>query len=166
MKPINRLLILFVVFVPALASAQGYYGPGPGSPYPSGFHHRMGRLAWGFSVGLGGMNDNGSTVTSCDNCNYNPATIEFDGHIGGMLSPRFALLFEVQANAQTIHSDAENGDTILTQSVAMVAGQYWLTPIFWIKGGIGLANLQASDGGYFQEDLGNGLGMRERSASS
>ena len=160
MKPIKTLLVLAVMLAPGLVAAQGYYGGGYGqSRIPGGFHDRTGRLAWGFSVGLGGMHDDGNNVTSCDNCNYNPLTLEVDGHIGGMLSPRFALLFEGQVNAQTIHSDAQNGDTVLTQSTAMIAGQYWITPQFWLKGGIGLANLQSQDSGYFQQDLGSGLAI-------
>ena len=37
----------------------------------------------------------------------------------------------------------------------MIAGQFWLTPQLWIKGGIGFANLQADDA-YFTYDVGNG----------
>ena len=89
MKPTKTLLVLALMLVPAIASAQrgGYYGAAPGRrrELPGGFHNRMGRLAWGFSVGLGGMHDAGSKVTSCNNCNYNPIAVEVDGHIGGFL---------------------------------------------------------------------------------
>jgi hypothetical protein len=161
MKPIKTLALLAFLLAPGLAAAQGYYGgSGPGyynnpPPNPGGFHQRQGRLAWGFSLGLGGMHDAGSNVTSCNNCNYNPMALEFDGHIGGMLSPRFALLGEFQVNAQTVHSDVYDGDTILSQNVLMIAGQYWLTPQLWIKGGIGFAHLQADDA-YFQYELADG----------
>jgi hypothetical protein len=161
MKPIKTLALLAFLLAPGLAAAQGYYGgSGPGyynnpPPNSGGFHQRQGRLAWGFSLGLGGMHDAGSNVTSCNNCNYNPLAVEFDGHIGGMLSPRFALLGEFQVNAQTVHSDAYDGDTILSQNVLMIAGQYWLTPQLWIKGGIGFAHLQADDS-YFQYELADG----------
>ena len=107
------------------------------------------------AIGLGGMHDAGSNVTSCNNCNYNPIAVEVDGHIGGMLRPRFALMGEAQVNAQTVHSDVYDGDTIISQNVLMIAGQYWLTPQLWIKGGIGLANLQA-DNAYFTYDVGSG----------
>lgn len=157
MKPIKRLLVLAVLAVPGLAGAQGYYGGGYGPPpVPGGFHNRTGRLAWGFSVGLGGMHDDGSDITMCDNCNYSPVTVEVDGHIGGMLSPRFALLGEFQGNAQTVHSDAFNGDTILTQSAIMLAGQFWVTPQLWIKGGIGFAHLDAQDSFGNAWDFGGG----------
>ena len=60
---------------------------------PGGFHNRTGRLTWGFSIGLGGMHDDGSGITTATTATYSPA-LEVDGHIGGMLSPRFALMFE------------------------------------------------------------------------
>ncbi len=163
MKPIKSLLVLAMMVVPGVAAAQGYYGgSGPGyynqpqqQQLPGGFHNRTGRLAWGFSIGLGGMHDDGSAITSCNNCDYNPVAVEADGHIGGFLTPRFALMGEVQVNAQTVHSDAYDGDTILSQNVLMIAGQYWLTPQLWIKGGIGFAHLQADDY-YFVYDVGSG----------
>lgn len=115
-------------------------------------------MTLGGAIGLGGMSDNGSAITSCDNCNYNPAAFEIDGHIGGMLSPRFALMFEGQVNLQTIHSDLRNGDTTLSQGAAMLAGQVWLLPVLWLKGGLGFSRLQTDDT-YFTEDLGGGLAV-------
>jgi hypothetical protein len=149
----KSLIVLALVLVPGLAAAQGYYNQP--SRVPGGFHDRTGRLMWGGSIGLGGMHDNGSNITSCGNCNYNPLAVEGDFHVGGMLGPRFALMFEAQGNAQPVHSDLYNGDTFLTQSTAMIAGQYWLTPQLWIKGGLGFAHLQADDS-YFTSDLGSG----------
>jgi hypothetical protein len=156
MKPIKSLLVLAIMCAPALASAQGYYnGRGQAQPVPGGFHNRMGRLSWGFGVGLGGMHDGGSAITSCANCDVKPLALELDAHIGGMITPRFALLFEAQVNGQTIHSDFRNGDTTLTQGAAMVAAQFWLLPQLWIKGGLGVANLQVDDT-YVTEDFGTG----------
>jgi hypothetical protein len=159
MKPTKILVTLTFLLVPGLAAAQGYYGgggPGYNNPPPSsdGFHPRAGRLAWGFGLGLGGMHDSGSNITACNNCDYNPLAGEFDFHIGGMLSNRFALLGEFQGNAQTVISDYYD-DTVLSQSALMIAGQYWLTPQLWIKGGIGIAHLQADDS-YVVYDIDNG----------
>jgi hypothetical protein len=142
MKPIKSLLVFSAIMLaPALAAAQPYYGPAPAYREPGGFHHRANRLTFGISFGVGGMHDGGSGLTGCDNCNYNPLAGEIDGHIGGMLNSRLALLFEAQANIQNVHSDAVNGDTTVTQSTAMVALQYWLAPILWVKGGLGFAHL-------------------------
>jgi hypothetical protein len=160
MKPTKTLLVLALVLVPGLAAAQGYYGPGPGGPQPvpGGFHNRAGRLAWGFSIGLGGMHDDGSNITACTNCDYNPLAVEADFHLGGMLSPRFALLFELQVNGQQISQGSlSSNDVTLTQSALMIAGQFWVTPQLWIKGGLGWAHLDANDNtNQVQFDLGGG----------
>jgi hypothetical protein len=157
MKPIKLLVLLALLLAPAVASAQ-YYSTGPGYGYGGGphFHHRWGRLAWGFSVGLGGMHDDGNNITSCDNCN-NAVAFEADAHIGGMLSDRFALLLEGQVNGRTVHIDSTNGDTVITQNTAMIAGQYWLLPMVWIKGGVGVAGLQADS--QYVTDYGTGFAL-------
>jgi len=159
MKPIKSLLILALVLAPAVASAQGYYARGP---VEGGFHNRTGRLSLGFSLGLGFMNEGGSRV-QCDNCsNPTPLAGELNFHVGLMMSPRFALLFEAQGDVQTIHSDQLNGDTTLTQGAAMIAGQYWVTPIVWIKGGVGLAHLsidQAVWNGSVSQPVSDGIAL-------
>jgi len=151
MKPTKSLLVLAVLLVPGLAAAQGYYGGGPGysSPaqntqLPGGFHNRQGRIAYGGSIGLGGMHDSGSNVTTCTTCNYNPIAIELDGHIGGFLTPRFALMAEGQINAQSVEATGYD-DTVLSMNSLMIAGQYWLTPQLWIKGGVGISQLYADN---------------------
>jgi hypothetical protein len=141
-----------MVVGPAIASAQGYYG---NAMDPGGFHHRANRLVYGGSIGLGVMNDSGDRIT-CNNCNTNPVAFEADGHIGGMLNSRLALLFEVQINGQLISADTGTGpgDQTLVQSAAMLAIQYWLTPQFWIKGGAGLSNLHI-DSAYYGDAPGS-----------
>lgn len=157
MKPIKSLLVLAIVCAPVVASAQGYYRGRPTEPkLTGGFHNRVGHLTVGFGVGLGGMSVNGDSV-DCGSCDFNPAAFEVDAHIGGVLTPRFALMLELQANGQVIDSDFY-GDTTLTQGAAMIAGQVWLLPVLWLKGGIGFSNLQIDDG-YFTDDLGNGVAV-------
>lgn len=142
-----------LLFAPAVAAAQpsAYPPPPPGGPgpgyyaapptLPGGFHDRMGRLALGFSIGLGGMSTSEGQVP-CSGCDYNPAAFEVDFHVGGMIAPRLALMLEVQANGQTVQSVAGGEGTVtLVQGTAMAAAQYWLTPKLWIKGGIGAAHL-------------------------
>lgn len=147
MKPIKSLLVLAMMVVPGVAAAQGYYGgSGPGfynqpssTTLPGGFHNRQGRLAWGGNIGLGAMHDDIGDI-DCENCS--DVSFEVAGHIGGFIGPRLALMAELQANGQTL-SVGDYGDTeTLVQSALMVAAQYWLTPQFWIKGGIGFANLR------------------------
>lgn len=162
MKPIKALLVLAIVCcVPALASAQGYYygsGGGGRGLLPGGFHNRVGHLTVGGAIGLGGMSDNGSAITSCDNCDYNPLAFEADAHIGAVVAPRVALMLELQFNGQTIHSSFRNGDTVLGQGAAMFAGQFWILPVLWVKGGIGFSHLQA-DNDFVTQDLGNGFAV-------
>lgn len=157
MKFTRTLPILLVLLSSQIAAAQspGYYSQP--APNTGGFHNRAGRMAVGGSLGVGGMRDNGSGITNCDNCQTGPA-IEFDGHIGGMVNPRLALMFEGQVNARVVHSNFYDADTMLIQSAAMFAGQYWITPMLWVKGGLGFANLRADDT-YIVYDYGTGLAI-------
>jgi len=145
MKLIKSFLVLAFVSLPTLASAQpAYYVPRA----EGGFHARAGALAWGIGAGLGGMSDNGADV-ACNGCNYNPLAGEFDFHIGGMVNHRMAILFEFQVNGQTIEADA-GGSQTLEQAAFMGAIQYWLTPIIWIKGGLGVTRLIVDDSDFGQ----------------
>jgi hypothetical protein len=67
-------------------------------------------------------------------------------------------MLELQGNGQTIHSSARDGDTTLSQGAAMFAGQFWILPILWIKGGIGFSHLQADDA-FVTQELGSGLAV-------
>jgi hypothetical protein len=113
---------------------------------PGGFHDRTGRLAFGGSLGLGGMHDDFGDI-DCANCDS--VAVELGGHLGGFVSPRLALMGEVQLNGQTLQVNNDGTDTSLVQSALMFAAQYWVTPQLWIKGGIGFANLQLQDSDAF-----------------
>lgn len=155
MKPIKSLLVLAILFAPALASAQRYYRGNSSPMAPGGFHNRTNRLTFGVGLGVGFMHDGGSAITSCFNCDVEPWAVEADFHIGGMLTPRFALMFEAQGNLQTIQANDFDEDTVLTQGAGLFAAQFWVLPQFWIKGGIGFAHLQVDDT-YFVDDFGSG----------
>jgi hypothetical protein len=155
MKPMLSLAVLGgLCLIPALAMAQpgttggggrGYYSQPPTAP--GGFKLRHGQLAIGFGVGLGGMTVDQNDV-SCDTCEYNPIGLEGDFHIGGMLSDRFGLMLELQGNAETV-SDTVYETTTLVQTAAMIAGQYWVTPRLWLKGGIGWTHLSYEYDDYY-----------------
>jgi len=153
MNPLKSLVLVGLVaaiptLAPSEASAQpAYYnrpgGPPPNSQLPGGFHNRQGRLMFGFSAGVGGMHDDFGDI-ECDGCQTLAGQIS--GHIGGFIGPRFALMLEVQANIQQITASRSGEDDLfLTQGAAMIAGQWWLTPQLWVKGGVGFANLQVED---------------------
>lgn len=144
------LVALFaVIALPAVAAAQpagggGYYAGGaPVSP----FHPRGGTAMGGFSIGLGGMNVNGDEV-ECASCDYSPIGVEFDAHIGGMLSDRFGLALELQVNAETIEDSAYETSS-LAQSTVMISGQYWINRQLWVKGGLGLSHLSVEGTDYY-----------------
>jgi len=153
MKPIKSLFVLAILCVPALASAQGYYGPRyQGTTVPGGFHNRAGRLTFGFGGGLGGMHDDTGSIT-CANCEFNTLSFEGDFHLGGMINPRLGLMFEGQINSQQI--DDRGGGAFLSQGAGMFAAQFWVLPQLWIKGGVGFASLRVDDT-VFITDVGTG----------
>ena len=126
--------------VPAYAPPPPGYGPPPGPPpVRGGFHDRAGRISLGFSLGLGQMQIDDSDV-GCTGCDGDPVSFSADAHIGWMMSPRLALLFEAHGVGQVIQENEVFTDT-LVQSTALVGAQYWVTPQLWIKGGIGAASL-------------------------
>ena len=147
-----------LVATPVIAAAQpssapppppggGYYAGQPAQP-TGGFHDRQGRPMLGFSIGLGNMKADNQDVV-CGTCDYNPIAFEGDFHVGGMLSPRFGLMLELQANGKVV-DDSSYGTTTETQVAAMIAGQYWVSPRLWLKGGIGAAHLSFEyDDGYY-----------------
>jgi hypothetical protein len=155
--------------LPALAAAQpsaapppppgggGYYAGQPAAP-TGGFHQRQGRPMIGFGIGLGNLQIDDNDV-GCPSCDYDPVAFEGDFHIGGMLSPRFGLMLELQANGQVV-DETSYGPTTLTQVTAMVAGQYWVSPRLWIKGGIGAAHLAFDyNDGYESEPIDDGAAV-------
>jgi hypothetical protein len=82
-----------------------------------------------------------------------------------LINRRLALLFEFQGYQQRVQLD-EASET--TQMFALGAVQYWITPRFWVKGGLGYANLSThydsvSEGG---SGFGSGAPSTTSSASS
>src|SRR5207253_10416943 len=64
-----------------------------------------------------------------------------EAHIGGMLNPRTALMFDAWTNIHPVPgTDANTTSTIITGAL-----QLWLNDIIWLKGGLGLGNTQATD---------------------
>ena len=139
---------------PPSGGGGGYYGP---PPPQSAFFHRRG-LAIGFGFGVGGMEAESGPI-ECLNCDYEPAAFAYDFHVGGMINPRLAILFEIWGSGQQLDAD---GTMLLMQNLMMVAAQYWLTPQLWIKGGVGAAHLTVSyDDGYEadSESIDDGAGI-------
>jgi hypothetical protein len=140
MQLIKSLLAVALIIAPRVAAAQS--APVPSEP--DAFHGRHG-LTLGVSAGLGYMRDNGSTIV-CSGCDGGAITGMLEAHIGAMLGSRFALLLEIQGNAQQIAVDATSGQSAtLRQVLVLGAVQLWVTPRFWLKLGLGAANLDVLD---------------------
>jgi hypothetical protein len=139
----------------SIAEAQGYpppyYPPPPPPPPPHGVY-RAG-LVFGFSGGIGGV-----SASNCgDECGVAGS---LEGHLGGMIGPRTALLFEIWGNDHPWTDSAGNSrETINTFFTGAL--QYWLTDILWVKGGAGFAEIRATvDTGYgYSADVGDGSGF-------
>lgn len=134
---------------PPPSTTPGYYpaSPPPPSSYGPGYHRRG--LTLGVSLGIGGM-DSDTGAIYCDGCDYQPVAGGGSFHIGGMLNPRLALLFEVWSTGKQLDAVGANS---LWQHLVMVAAQYWVSPQLWLKGGIGFAHLSLQyDDGYYYED--------------
>ncbi len=138
------------------ATAQGYAQPGPpppptyqqpnyGPPAPIGIQ-RDGFVI-GFSLGAGAL-----TNDQCESCDsLEGAAAEF--HLGFMVSPQLALLVEGYGLS---HAEL---NTTLTQSTGVFAAQYWVSPKFWLKGGLGSGHISLSN------DLGEELAVSEEGAA-
>jgi hypothetical protein len=114
---------------------QPYYPPPPPPPPPHGVY-RSG-LVYGFSVGVGSIGS-----SNCGDACGAAGLLEF--HIGGMINPRTALLFEVWG-ADHPWTGPEGDYDETTNSFLSVALQYWVTDLIWVKGGVGAATLRLTD---------------------
>lgn len=129
----------------------GYYAAPP-PHHESAFFDRRG-LTVGFGFGFGNMATDSGPI-GCSDCSYTPLAGAVDFHIGGMLSPRLAVLLEIWGVIRPLDSQ---GFESLQQTAMMVAAQYWLSPKLWLKGGIGAAVLELTyDDGYDSEPLDDG----------
>jgi hypothetical protein len=127
--------LLLVGAAPAHAQyRRGYYYPPPPPPPAYGVY-RQG-LVLGFGLGFGALSAEGCG----DVCG---GAFSAEGHIGGMLNPQLALVFDAWTTVHPI----PNTDTDTTNTLFTGALQFWVTPIFWLKGGVGL--------GYTHQDSAN-----------
>jgi hypothetical protein len=109
-----------------------YYG-GPPGYYPTAY--RSGVVA-GLGVGVGALN--------ADACGSDcGGGLSLEGHLGGMIDPRMALMFDAWA---IFHSNPEFNSTT-TSGIYTGALQFWLAPIVWLKGGLGVGNTHIDEPG-------------------
>jgi hypothetical protein len=136
------VVLLTVLGSVSAAQAQGYpppYYPPPPPPPPHGVF-RAG-LVWGFALGLGAVDSANCPPNGCG------GAFAVEGHLGGMISPRAAIMFEAWGADHPYSLAGNDHETI--NSFWTGAAQFWLNEIFWVKGGVGVAVLrETSDCGY------------------
>jgi hypothetical protein len=114
------------------SAAQAQYAPRPyyAPPPPPRGVYRSG-LVIGFAFG-------GGAITA-DNCSTCGGAGGFEGHIGGMINPRLALMAEVWGLYRPI-----DGGT-LAHVIYGGAIQYWVADIVWLKGDLGGGSISFED---------------------
>ena len=65
-------------------------------------------------------------------------------HIGGMVSPRLAIMGDFWEAGRYYSGDAVLGSGGLYNGIYTLAAQFWLNDIIWVKGGIGFGHIQIS----------------------
>jgi hypothetical protein len=152
------LAMIIVLGTTSVAHAQyqspGYYNappprygypPPPPPPPPRGMY-RQGLIV-GFALGGGGIEGN-CGIGFCG------GAVSGEFHIGGMLNPRLAMMFDLWGNARNIDGTTDT----FSQTFWTVAGQYWIADIVWLKGGLGISHVQVSDVyGAYQDDTALGV---------
>ena len=151
MKSAKPLALAFgITLATLLANAprvQAQYGYPPPPP-PRGMYR--GGLTFGGSVGAGSI--------SSQNCGpYCGGAGMIEGHIGGMLNPRLALMGDFWGGFHPWDDGLGTGTTY--HGLYTLAAQYWATPILWFKGGLGFSQLQYGYDGSYNEANESGTGL-------
>jgi hypothetical protein len=117
----------------SVSAAQAQYAPRPyyAPPPPRGVY-RSG-LVFGGSIGAGATASSGCGV-------YCGGSGMIEGHLGGMLNPRLALVGDFFGSVHPWDDGIYTGQTY--QGLFTFAAQYWATDILWLKGGVGFSHLQ------------------------
>jgi hypothetical protein len=149
------VVLLTVLGSVSIAEAQGYpppyYPPPPPPPPPHGVY-RAG-LVFGFSGGVGAIHTN-----NCGDACGVAGLLE--GHIGGMINPRMALMLEIWGADHPFSAGGSSFETI--NSFFTGAAQYWVNDIVWIKGGLGFAEIREDFNSYgygYTSNSSSGFGL-------
>ncbi len=97
-------------------------------------------------MGFGEMTSDAGEF-NCNGCE--PVAVSLDLHAGKMLNPKLALQAELWIQVQSLDA---NQYASISQTMFMLAGQYWVHPRVWLKGGLGITSLGYSyDDGFVEE---------------
>lgn len=124
--------------IPAAAQAQDPYAPAhqPVQNVRSG-------LIFGFGIGGGELSCEDVSSEGDGPCDGVTEAGSFDVHLGGMLTPRLALMGDLWVMGHT-----EDFLTV-SQTISTAAVQYWVLPRVWVKAGLGGAHARFSYNGPF-----------------
>lgn len=136
----------------SLSEAAAQYGQPP--PYYPPPPPPRGVYRSGMLIGVGG----GFGAVAAENCgDACGGALAGEFHIGGMLNPRLAVMFEIWGAA---HPWSDGGYNRTTSNTFMTGAlQYWLTDIVWLKGGMGLGYMRISTEGVFIDGDETGLAI-------
>lgn len=127
--------------IPAAAQADPY---GPSSPnYIGPVQNQRRGLILGFGVGGGELSCEDISENGDGPCEGVTEAGSIDFHVGGMLTPRLAILGDVWVMGHT-----EDNLTV-SQTITTAAVQFWVLPRLWIKGGLGGAHARFTYDGLF-----------------
>ena len=141
---VGAFVVCGVVLAAAAAYAQpGTYYPPPPPPGQYGYYAPPpppppGPIRDGLVLGFG----LGGGAISCEDCDDSLGAAGGEFHIGGMLTPQLALLFDASV---LIHELENTNGATLSQVVNVGALQFWPTSRIWIKGGIGFGRMEVTD---------------------
>jgi hypothetical protein len=112
----SLVLVFAILAVPAVAAADN------DAPSP-----RVGFFG-GFGIHGGNLSCSGQ------NCNEFRKAGGADGHVGWGFNDKVGLIFD----GYLLTSKEDN--LSITQTIATVGARYWVVPILWLQGGVGVAN--------------------------
>jgi hypothetical protein len=157
MKSRHRLalglgVVLLTVFG-SMSEAAAQYGPP--RPYYAPPPPPRGVYRGGLLFGLGG----GFGLLESDFCGQAcGAAFAGEIHIGGMLNPRLAVMFDAWGTLRP-WSDPSGLSHTTSNTFLTGALQYWVTDIVWLKGGLGLAYTRIITEGVSLSDDDTGLAL-------
>lgn len=140
---LSKIILAFAILAAPLLAVSPAHAQNPNQgPDATAFRHHQ-----GFMIGFG----LGVSVASCDGC-QDETSVGLDFNVGGFINPRLAIMYDVAAWV-----DSED-DATLILAANTVAAQYWVAPAVWIKGGIGISQVELSyDGEEIASD--NGIAL-------
>jgi hypothetical protein len=150
-RRLASLTLGVILLAGGVAAAQPYPPPGGRPAYGGGYQPPPPPQTGRYGLTIGGAIGPGSMAVNCDGCDEDAVgALSLSGHIGAMVTPRLGLMGDFWG---TWHF---TGDFTIEHAINTLAVQYWILPIVWIKGGLGLGVVRVNYDGFIEaeSDLG------------